>query len=230
MSEPGPVSSSGTPADDDVCPRCNGRGREMNAEVQIGAPSCLACFGTGKKENPMTASNECSEPNPDGRAPCCRPLGHHVLTEHWNGTDSWPHQPGPTSPSGTPADGSRRRNRYLLTTEVDLLRAWGRDLARLFDEGPYLVGSALQRQDWRDVDVRIMLDDDRFDALVAITNPRLLNLALSLWGQKVTGLPIDCQVQRVTDANAEFDGPRDPLHLPADALDPWRPTPTEEAR
>lgn len=115
------------------------------------------------------------------------------------------------------------RIRYLLVSEVEVLRAWGRDLNRLFDEGPYLVGSALRTKDWRDVDVRIMLDDDRYDMLVAILNPRLLNLALSLWGQKVTGLPIDCQVQRVTDANAEFDGPRDPLHLPAHLLDPWEP-------
>jgi hypothetical protein len=96
-----PTTLPGTPEADDVCPRCNGRGREMNAEVQIGAPSCLACFGSGKKENPMTASNECSQPHPDGGAPCCRPIGHQVLTEHWNGTDSWPHQPDPALP-GTP--------------------------------------------------------------------------------------------------------------------------------
>lgn len=116
-----------------------------------------------------------------------------------------------------------RRNRYLLVSEVDVLRAWGRDLYRLFDEMPYLVGSSLQRADYRDVDVRIILDDDRYASLVAVMNPKLLTLSLSLWGQKVTGLPIDCQVQAMTAANEEFDGPRDPIGLPANLLDKWTP-------
>lgn len=121
------------------------------------------------------------------------------------------------------------RVRYLGVSDVEILRAWGRELNRLFDEGPYLVGSALQRPDYRDVDVRIMLDDEKYDAVVAVMNPKILNLALSVWGQKVTGLPIDCQIQRVSNANDEFDGPRDPLHLPAPALDPWKPSDKQPA-
>ena len=112
------------------------------------------------------------------------------------------------------------RGRYLLVSDVHILRSWGQELKLMFDGMPYLVGSALQRPDYRDVDVRLMLDDDRYDALMA-TGVKLsrLNLAVSVWGQKVTGLPIDFQVQRVTDANAEFNGPRDPIGIDAQRLE-----------
>ena len=39
-------------------------------------------------------------------------------------------------------------------------------------------------------------------------NHSVLNRALSVWGQQETGLPIDFQVQRQTEANAEFSGTR----------------------
>lgn len=111
------------------------------------------------------------------------------------------------------------RATYLLQSQVFLLNSWGSDLRRVFpdldDEGPppavYLVGSVLERADFRDVDVRIMLPDAHYDRLEADIDLASLHLALSLWGQKVTGLPIDCQVQRTTDANDEFDGVRNPL-------------------
>lgn len=114
------------------------------------------------------------------------------------------------------------RARYLLTTEVELLRAWGRELRGLFDEMPYLVGSALQHKDYRDVDVRIILDDDEYDKIVWMINPRVLNLMMSLWGQRATGMPIDCQIQRMTEANEEFgELPRDPIGIGVRLLDDW---------
>lgn len=70
------------------------------------------------------------------------------------------------------------------------------------DEMPYLVGSSIQRPDYRDVDVRMMLDDDKVDALPC--ELRYFNLVVSLWGQQVTRLPIDFQIQRVSEANDEF--------------------------
>lgn len=71
---------------------------------------------------------------------------------------------------------------------------------------PYLVGSSLTTRSWRDVDVRVMLDDDHYDALTALVVPSQIDLAVSVWGQKVTGLPpyID-----------HGDDPRDPRGLPA---------------
>lgn len=43
----------------------------------------------------MSDPNVCNHPNPDGGSPCCRPLGHHVLTAHWDGTDTWNDGDGP---------------------------------------------------------------------------------------------------------------------------------------
>ena len=68
----------------------------------------------------------------------------------------------------------------------------------------YVVGSALKRTDYRDVDVRLILDDAQFDALFGayVTSYRssplwsLLTVAISEYLEKRTGLPIDFQVQR----------------------------------
>lgn len=106
------------------------------------------------------------------------------------------------------------RATYLLQSDLALLNAWADELGRVFDEHPYLVGSALERADYRDVDVRIMLDDQHYDDLIKVIEVGALNLALSLWGQKATGLPIECQVQHTTSANEDFHGRRHPLATP----------------
>lgn len=116
------------------------------------------------------------------------------------------------------------RATHLLQSEVALLDTWGRELRQMFrttpasEAGdcpatPYLVGSALVTKDYRDVDVRIMLDDHHYDDLAKVVDLDALHLALSLWGQKVTGLPIDCQVQHTTSANEDFNEIRNALGL-----------------
>lgn len=106
------------------------------------------------------------------------------------------------------------RNNYLSVTELPLLRSWGYEVKLAFGEMPYQVGSSLVRKDWRDVDVRVMLDAERYDALVASgVDLYYLNLAVSLWGQRVTGLPIDFQVQDAESANKDYDGRRDPCGM-----------------
>ena len=80
----------------------------------------------------------------------------------------------------------------------------------------------MKRPDYRDVDVRILLADDVYDALPIM--PHYLNLTLSLWGQRVTGLPIDCQVQRMTDANEEFPFARNAIGLSVEILHPTKET------
>ena len=71
------------------------------------------------------------------------------------------------------------------------------------DHGCYLVGSALERPDWRDIDVRFIMDDDAFLAEFTDSggNDRgrwefdakwiLLTTALSAWLTERTGLPVD---------------------------------------
>lgn len=103
------------------------------------------------------------------------------------------------------------RATYLQFSDVRLLHAWGMELRSMFNATAYLVGSSLVRPGYRDVDVRIMLPADQFEGLAAGCDLGRLALALSVWGQKVTGLPIDCQVQEAVAANDEFPGRRHPL-------------------
>ena len=114
------------------------------------------------------------------------------------------------------------RSSFLLLSDFERLEDWCRLVRVAFGAPPYLVGSALSRPDYRDVDVRVILPDARFDewfgnrGTLAGTRRfrlrvRVVNRAFSVWGQQETGLPIDFQVQRQTEANAQFDGVRSPM-------------------
>lgn len=100
-----------------------------------------------------------------------------------------------------------------------LLHQWGMQLERVFGATAYCVGSCAKgKKKWRDVDVVVMLEDDEFrrwfgpygDSTGAPVWEAVC-LSFSLWGQKVTGLPIDFKVQRKTSANEQHDGPRSAL-------------------
>lgn len=78
----------------------------------------------------------------------------------------------------------------------------------------YLVGSCLEKRDYRDVDVRAILADEDFDRrfpkLAGGAGPfqfdpewSLACASISLWLEQRTGLPIDFQIQRQTQANEE---------------------------
>lgn len=90
--------------------------------------------------------------------------------------------------------------------------------------GCYLVGSALERADFRDVDIRYILSDEDFERLFPGTgwsaehphgalwehNPRWLLMTISIceWLQRQTGLPVDFQFQPQSHANALHRGRR----------------------
>lgn len=101
------------------------------------------------------------------------------------------------------------------------LDAFAREILDAFGERPYLVGSAATGKTWRDVDVRLMLPDDRFDALFPdLQRPArqhafwaLMCAALSELARQRTGLPVDFQIQRRTEANARYAAPRIPLGM-----------------
>lgn len=77
------------------------------------------------------------------------------------------------------------------------------------DFGTYLVGSVMERPNYRDVDVRLILSDDNYDRLT--DEWCLIGFVFSRYLADVTRLP-DFQVQRQTDANAAYPGrPRNPL-------------------
>jgi hypothetical protein len=105
---------------------------------------------------------------------------------------------------------------YHLTTrdKFNLGRAC-QAIADAFGHHPYLVGSVHDRPDFRDVDVRLILDDDEFDALFA-GRPRLWSYLCSTIANALandTGLPIDFQIQRMTEANTKHQGQRSALGL-----------------
>lgn len=94
--------------------------------------------------------------------------------------------------------------------------------------GCYIVGSSMERPDWRDVDVRYILPDDEFKTLFPGADlhdggggstwefdPRwlLLTVSISDWLKKVTGLPVDFQFQPQTHANARHSKPRNAVGL-----------------
>lgn len=84
---------------------------------------------------------------------------------------------------------------------------------------PYLVGSARTRPDYRDVDVRLILPDTEHARLKKHVDVQQLGLTVSLWGQRVTGLPIDFQVQQMTAANDLYPTPRQPLAMAREEYD-----------
>lgn len=75
--------------------------------------------------------------------------------------------------------------------------------------GCYLVGSALERHDWRDIDIRLIMQDELFAETFPDAGSNwefdakwlLLTVAISQWLSKQSGLPVDFQFQPMTHAN-----------------------------
>lgn len=99
------------------------------------------------------------------------------------------------------------------------LHKFGTLIRDYFGHVAYHVGSSLDRKDWRDVDVRLILPDDEFEQRFgdrfqsAETNPKLaaITLAFCALGSQLTGLPIDFQIQPQSHANKVYPGPRSAL-------------------
>lgn len=105
------------------------------------------------------------------------------------------------------------RIHYLTQSQFALLVDWADRLRPMFDWNmAYLVGSASRTKDFRDVDVRLIVADEYYNQLSDVVRLDRLHLAVSIWGEKATGLPIDFQVQSMTEANnGEFEGTRNAL-------------------
>ncbi len=89
------------------------------------------------------------------------------------------------------------------------LQEFGDLLYLAFGEVPYQVGSSLTGKQWRDVDVRLIMPDEKYqtmgfgDPKNPHESPRWVAyvLAFSALGKQMTGLPIDFQIQSQTEAN-----------------------------
>lgn len=120
----------------------------------------------------------------------------------------------------------RRKASYVGAPAVFKLEQACQQLRDAFGGfGCYLVGSATQRADWRDVDVRLILRDEEFADLFPGTtvngaefwehDPRWLVMTVSIsgWLKEQTGLPVDFQFQPQSHANHRHSGSRHALGL-----------------
>lgn len=104
----------------------------------------------------------------------------------------------------------------LSPRQMFLLDEACRPIAEAFDEAPYLVGTAVSRRAYRDVDVRLILDDETYARLVEVVDTPLrefLGLAIGEYLAARTGLPIDFQIQQQTAANEAHPWSRNPLGM-----------------
>lgn len=113
----------------------------------------------------------------------------------------------------------KRRAHYLPPDSLFGLHHACAEIMKAYPDcyGVYLVGSALERKDYRDVDVRCIMADDDFEALFPKNDehvrPRwmLTCLSLSAWLKHMTGLPVDFQFQKQSVANEKHKGSRNAL-------------------
>jgi len=120
---------------------------------------------------------------------------------------------------------AKMRISFLSVPEFFRLDVACRPLFDAFDTPPYLVGSCMNRDDFRDVDVSLMLADEKYDVMFPNKYAQLfLNASVSEWLSARTGLNIDFKFQDMTKANEEHKGPRNPLGIRGDSfkVDPPR--------
>ena len=105
-----------------------------------------------------------------------------------------------------------------------LLHLFGELVQEAWGELGYLVGSSQRGETWRDIDVRVMLSDEEYERHFGSVwqdgkrhnDPlwRAHMLAWSTLGRHITGLPIDFQVERLSEANSKhLDERRNPIGL-----------------
>lgn len=119
---------------------------------------------------------------------------------------------------------------YLSPPDLHRLDWACRPIKQAFGSPPYLVGSALSRPDFRDVDLRLILPNDeirgmfgldlRYGGTLEQPGPnlrwQLMEIALSGLIASAAGLPwpIDFQIQSATKASSGYgDLPRNPMGM-----------------
>jgi hypothetical protein len=111
-------------------------------------------------------------------------------------------------------DRAKRRVTFMTPHEVRRLDWACAPVRRVFG-APFLVGSVLTSPDYRDIDIRLVLPDDEFDALTGGSHARhmLLNVAFTDLIARAANAPasIDFQFQAASDAEAFEGQPRNPL-------------------
>lgn len=117
---------------------------------------------------------------------------------------------------------ARTRANYIGAPQIFHLHNACQLLNNAFPDsfGCFLVGSSIVKRDYRDVDVRMIMEDTDFLALFPKTDLTKIGHAafsarwsviccsISEWLSRVSGLPIDFQIQPMTQANKEYPAPQ----------------------
>lgn len=92
------------------------------------------------------------------------------------------------------------------------LEEFGYQIWNAFGATAYHVGSSVFGKEWRDVDVRLLLEDEKYEQM-GLGDPEYphqnakwvsLVMAYSALGKQMTGLPIDFQIQQQSYANKHY--------------------------
>lgn len=116
----------------------------------------------------------------------------------------------------------KTRNKKYIPTGVGqpqtfYLNMFGELIFGAFGSCSYLIGSATRGKRFRDVDVRLILEDEEWvthgfgDPLSPGAKWAAFCMAFSALGRHMTGLPIDFQIQQMSYANKKFKGSREAL-------------------
>lgn len=116
---------------------------------------------------------------------------------------------------------ARKKASYVGVPAIFKLELACQHLFRGFGHVCYLVGSALQRPDWRDIDIVMIMPDDEFAAEFpnAGTNWEfdakwlIMTIAISEWLSAQCGHMVDFKFQQRTAANERHKGPRNAMGL-----------------
>lgn len=129
-------------------------------------------------------------------------------------------QPAPTGEMSE--EPKRNKTSYVGVPAIFELTMACNVLIRAYGASIYHVGSSLQRPDWRDVDLVMILSDEAFErefpnaplhSAAWEHDPKwlVLTVSLSKWLSEKSGVPVDFKFQPRSFANERHDGPRNPI-------------------
>jgi hypothetical protein len=128
------------------------------------------------------------------------------------------HETEPNKSASVPVDSDQRAPRvnFIGAPEFYNLNAACLLVTEAFHGlslGTFHVGSSITRRDYRDVDVRVIMPDEEFERMFAAKRGgwsnalwSLLCVSISAWLKERTGLPVDFQIQSMSEANGDYPG------------------------
>lgn len=127
-----------------------------------------------------------------------------------------------------PDPSTKARATFLSPPDFRRLDWACRPIVDAYGEPVYLVGSVLERADYRDIDLRLILADDVMERMLGADETyglhnrptpfgvrQLLNVALSDFIARAANLPapVDFQIQSMSEANVPEHGSRNPIGM-----------------